>query len=228
VHSLITDYQRQFGFTAVLVTHEIPDIFYITQRIAMLDEGRIIFAGTPETLRHSPDPVIQAFIGGGTTAAEHGMAHPAELERCLGGEGADAAPGGAAPMLVFLTLDNLPELNSRFGYLAGQAAMKNLLAGVRGLLGPADTAARVGLDRIVVLLPGAGRQEAAAFSVRLGGLLARSELLAGAGAPGFCLEISAGYAEAVPGSRLEELLDVAAAGMQPLGTFDNCSAAEVP
>ncbi len=63
VHSLITDYQKKFGFTAVLVSHEIPDVFYISQRIAMIDEGRIIFAGTPEALQQSPIPIIREFIG---------------------------------------------------------------------------------------------------------------------------------------------------------------------
>jgi len=64
VHDLITDYQRQFGFTAIMVSHEIPDVFYISQRIAMLDEGRIIFAGTPEELQQDQNPVIRQFIGG--------------------------------------------------------------------------------------------------------------------------------------------------------------------
>jgi phospholipid/cholesterol/gamma-HCH transport system ATP-binding protein len=63
VHSLITDYQKKFGFTAVLVSHEIPDVFSISQRIAMIDEGRIIFAGTPEELQLSPNPVVQQFVG---------------------------------------------------------------------------------------------------------------------------------------------------------------------
>ena len=31
VHSMISDYQKRFGFTGVVVSHEIPDIFYISQ-----------------------------------------------------------------------------------------------------------------------------------------------------------------------------------------------------
>jgi phospholipid/cholesterol/gamma-HCH transport system ATP-binding protein len=62
VHRLITDYQRKFGFTAVLVSHEIPDVFYISQRIAMIDAGRIEFAGTPEQLQQSANPVVREFI----------------------------------------------------------------------------------------------------------------------------------------------------------------------
>jgi len=42
VHELIAASQRRHGFTAIIVSHEIPDIFTITDRIAMLDEGRIV------------------------------------------------------------------------------------------------------------------------------------------------------------------------------------------
>ncbi|MGD8365719.1 MAG: ATP-binding cassette domain-containing protein, partial [Desulfobacterales bacterium] len=50
VHGMIADYQKRFGFTGVIVSHEIPDIFYISQRIAMLEDGRILFEGTPEEI----------------------------------------------------------------------------------------------------------------------------------------------------------------------------------
>ena len=42
VHELIAASQRHHGFTAIIVSHEIPDVFNITDRIAMLDEGKIV------------------------------------------------------------------------------------------------------------------------------------------------------------------------------------------
>jgi len=64
VHSMIADYQQRFGFTGIIVSHEIPDIFFISQRVAMIDEGKILFEGSPEDIRQSTDPVIQEFIRG--------------------------------------------------------------------------------------------------------------------------------------------------------------------
>ncbi|MFH1981655.1 MAG: ATP-binding cassette domain-containing protein [Pseudomonadota bacterium] len=64
VHRMISDYQRQFGFTAVVVSHDIPGIFDIAQRVAMLDGGRICFEGTPDEIRQSTYPAISAFIRG--------------------------------------------------------------------------------------------------------------------------------------------------------------------
>ena len=63
-HSMISQYQETFGFTGVMVSHEIPDVFHISQRIAMLDQGRIVFQGSPEEIQKSDIPVIRQFIRG--------------------------------------------------------------------------------------------------------------------------------------------------------------------
>ena len=64
VHAMVQEYQGRFGFTAVVVSHEIPDIFKIAQRVAMLDKGRIIFQGSPDEIRHSTLDEVSAFING--------------------------------------------------------------------------------------------------------------------------------------------------------------------
>ncbi len=64
VHEMISNYQQKFGFTGVVVSHDIPDIFHISQRVAMLDEGRILFEGSPEKLAQSSDPAVKEFIQG--------------------------------------------------------------------------------------------------------------------------------------------------------------------
>ncbi len=63
-HAMISEHQRTFGFTGVMVSHEIPDVFYISQRIAMLDQGRILFEGSPEEIQNSTEPVIRQFLRG--------------------------------------------------------------------------------------------------------------------------------------------------------------------
>src|SRR5918994_672867 len=63
-HQLILDTHREFGYTAVLVSHEIPEIFDIATRVAMIHEGRIIEEGTPEEILKSSDPLIRQFIEG--------------------------------------------------------------------------------------------------------------------------------------------------------------------
>ena len=63
-HQLILDTHREFGYTAVLVSHEIPEVFDIATRVAMIHEGRIIEEGSPEEILKSSDPLIRQFIEG--------------------------------------------------------------------------------------------------------------------------------------------------------------------
>jgi phospholipid/cholesterol/gamma-HCH transport system ATP-binding protein len=64
IHELILDTHRTFGYTAVLVSHEIPEVFDIATRVVMIHEGRIIEEGTPETILKSTNPLVQQFITG--------------------------------------------------------------------------------------------------------------------------------------------------------------------
>lgn len=64
IHSMIQEYQEKFGFTAVIVSHDIPHIFYISQRVAMLDDGIIRFAGDKNDIFKSHNKVLNEFITG--------------------------------------------------------------------------------------------------------------------------------------------------------------------
>ncbi len=64
VLSLIDNSRRQFGFTAVLVSHDIPDVFGVAGHVAMLDGGRIVWQGPPEAITASDDPVVRRFLAG--------------------------------------------------------------------------------------------------------------------------------------------------------------------
>lgn len=64
IHQLIYDTQAQFGYTAVVVSHEIPQIFEIASRVAMLHNGVIVELDTPEAFQRSSNPVVQQLITG--------------------------------------------------------------------------------------------------------------------------------------------------------------------
>ena len=64
IHQLIKDTHAKFGFTAVIVSHEIPDIFDVAQNVAMLFHGKILQHGTPDEIINSTDPAIRQFISG--------------------------------------------------------------------------------------------------------------------------------------------------------------------
>ncbi len=64
INQLIQETHNRFGFTAVIVTHEIPAIFELCHYVVMLLEGKALFAGTPAEIMNSSDPRVQQFIRG--------------------------------------------------------------------------------------------------------------------------------------------------------------------
>ncbi|HPK54306.1 MAG TPA: ATP-binding cassette domain-containing protein [Smithellaceae bacterium] len=60
--SMIAQYQRKLNFTAVLVSHEIPDVYFISNRILALYDRRIVFQGTPEELENFDHPFMDEVI----------------------------------------------------------------------------------------------------------------------------------------------------------------------
>ena len=55
---------RKYGLSAILVTHEREDAFYLADRIALIEQGRIIDIGTPKSLYEMPKNTKSAeFLG---------------------------------------------------------------------------------------------------------------------------------------------------------------------
>jgi phospholipid/cholesterol/gamma-HCH transport system ATP-binding protein len=68
VLDLFSAVHRRLGLTGILVSHEIPRIFDIVQKVTLLHEGRIVAVESPGRFCASPDPVIQQFVNGNTSA----------------------------------------------------------------------------------------------------------------------------------------------------------------
>lgn len=64
VNNLISGLQQRLQITSVVVTHDMKSAFAISDRLAMVHGGQIIFQGTPEQFRSSTDPRIVDFLLG--------------------------------------------------------------------------------------------------------------------------------------------------------------------
>ncbi len=72
IHQLILEMHRMFGFTAVMVSHEIPEIFSISDWVAMLEQGRIAAMAPAADFQRITDPAVREFITvGGTASLQH-------------------------------------------------------------------------------------------------------------------------------------------------------------
>jgi len=66
IHQLIVRTQADFGFTGIVVSHTIPQVFDISDYVAMLANGVVEEVTPPEIFRASQNPVVQQFIQGKT------------------------------------------------------------------------------------------------------------------------------------------------------------------
>jgi phospholipid/cholesterol/gamma-HCH transport system ATP-binding protein len=64
IHDLIRKMHATFGFTGVIVSHDIPEVFKISERVAMLANGIIEEVGTTPEFLASKNPVIRQFLQG--------------------------------------------------------------------------------------------------------------------------------------------------------------------
>ncbi|MCL4491875.1 MAG: ATP-binding cassette domain-containing protein [Nitrospirae bacterium] len=61
IHRLIIDTHVKYNFTGIIISHEIPEIFDVADKVAMLYQGTIVAAGTPEEIRKNSNPVVKQF-----------------------------------------------------------------------------------------------------------------------------------------------------------------------
>jgi len=125
--SMIAQYQRKFNFTAVLVSHEIPDVYFISNRILALYDRQIVFQGTPEELENFDHPFMNEVIGslealqkeltGLYSQRQFKVLNHLQLKRRIAGE---------PYCLVDFRLEELGALISTVGHEAAQEAVRNM------------------------------------------------------------------------------------------------------
>jgi phospholipid/cholesterol/gamma-HCH transport system ATP-binding protein len=64
IDALIIRMSEELGVTGLVITHDMRSAFRISDRMAMLYDGRIRFEGTPDEFRGAEDPVVKGFIEG--------------------------------------------------------------------------------------------------------------------------------------------------------------------
>lgn len=64
IDELIVKMKRELGVTSLVITHDMTSAYRISDRIAMIFEGRILEEGTPDEIRNTKNPIIRGFIEG--------------------------------------------------------------------------------------------------------------------------------------------------------------------
>ena len=61
---LIRNLNQALAITAIVVSHDVPEVMSIADWVYILANGQVIASGTPEELRANPDPQVQQFLVG--------------------------------------------------------------------------------------------------------------------------------------------------------------------
>ena len=210
VHSMIADYQKRYGFTAVIVSHEIPDVFFISQRVAMIEGGRILFEGTPRDIQRVANPAVKEFIQGLESPHDDltGIASQAMGRRRLRQEMNRLQRREIPFSIVLLSVENMEDLDRIAGHMASQTLFKTFANVVEQNIYMTDTCFRYDMNKIMVVLPDTDANQARMFCQKLSRNLELDALLEESDSPrGVCFLINAGVSQAHKDSRLEQLLE---------------------
>lgn len=74
IHALIRHTQQRFGLTVVMVSHDVPAVFEISDRVAFMHEGRMRLTGTPAEVTAANDEVFNRFLAGRAAGDERDAA----------------------------------------------------------------------------------------------------------------------------------------------------------
>jgi phospholipid/cholesterol/gamma-HCH transport system ATP-binding protein len=64
VYDLIKESRARWGFTGIVISHELPEVFQVSDRVVMLLGGSVVANGTPNELVGSSNPAVQQFLNG--------------------------------------------------------------------------------------------------------------------------------------------------------------------
>ena len=64
ISDLIVKLKEESGTTAIAVTHDMKSAYKISDKIAMLYNGKILQIGSPEEIQNSASPIVRQFISG--------------------------------------------------------------------------------------------------------------------------------------------------------------------
>ncbi len=64
ISDLILKLKRETGVTSIAVTHDMKSAYKVSDRIAMLYEGRVLEIGTPDQIQNSSNATVRQFIAG--------------------------------------------------------------------------------------------------------------------------------------------------------------------
>jgi phospholipid/cholesterol/gamma-HCH transport system ATP-binding protein len=96
IDRLIIKMKEELGVTSLVITHDMKSAYAISDRIAMLYEGRVVEVGTPDEIRSTDNLIVRGFVEGRPEMIEQAAAADAQQEHHAGPTSQTTRDGGHA------------------------------------------------------------------------------------------------------------------------------------
>jgi len=125
--SMVAEYQKRFGFTALLISHEIPDVYFISNRILALYDRKIVFQGDPEAFEALDHPFRQELISSLENLGQEltGLYSKRHFKVRYQSDLSQRHPNASYAAAVF-TIDDLDTITENLGHDAAQQIIRSL------------------------------------------------------------------------------------------------------
>ncbi len=226
---MIAGYKKKFGFTAVLISHDIPDVFFISNRILALYNKKIVFQGTPEELEGFDHPFYDEIIHsierledeltGLFSKRQFKVRYQTDLVRNNDHD---------TYVAVVFTLDDFDRITENLGYTATQQGIRTMGSYINKHFGAVGGfSARRSINQFGTLLPFSDLDEAERILIdfkkdfRENGLMHIEAAAKSANPTVDCFEFSilAGMAQGKPNLELESVMEFAEYKQKPIARF---------
>ena len=150
--SMIAQNQKKFGFTTIMISHDVPDVFFISDRILVLYEKQIVFQGTYHELDQFEHPMVDEFVKSleGIWDELTGLRSKNSFMK-LYEDVKDKARHESIIVATF-ALDDTDRLSEELGYTQVQGLMQGLGECVNRHFGDAGISTRIGRNQIATIL----------------------------------------------------------------------------
>jgi len=226
IFSMIVHNQKRFGFTTIMISHDIPDVFFISDRILVLYDGQIIFQGPYEEIDKLQHPMVDEFV----KSLEHfqdeltGLYSKKTFNKVYEKAVSRKQPDENLTVAVF-TVADLDGVSEHLGHTTAQEIVQSLAVYVNKHFGDVGISNRSGRDRIVTILAFTDRAAAERLMENLAGDLRERGLIDIQPAGSYTLSILAGLAEGKAGEDIDVISGRAGAQQKEIARFQ-CGAAK--
>jgi phospholipid/cholesterol/gamma-HCH transport system ATP-binding protein len=224
---MVAEYQKRFGFTALLISHEIPDVYFISNRILALYGKKIVFQGTPDEFEEFDHPFREEILTSLESLQEDitGLYSKRHFKVRYQTDLSKRQPDATYAAAVF-KIDDIDTIQDKLGHDATQLIIRTLGSYINKHFGAVGGfSSRQTIDEYATVLPYSDLEEARRImedftkDFQEHGI----EELVHRETPGEeCVEINilAGLAQGKPQIEIESVMEFARFNQEPIARFE--------